>query len=64
MERARDCGLVDFNKPQSRFSVEEYMHYEQVRARRRPATRLHPTAPTCGNLLTTSTAPCRWRMGT
>ena len=30
MERARDCGIVDFAKPGSRFSIEEYMHFEQV----------------------------------
>lgn len=31
IEKARDAGLIDFHRPGTRFSVEEYVHFEQVR---------------------------------
>lgn len=30
VEKAKSCGFIDFHKPDGRFDVEEYEHYEQV----------------------------------
>lgn len=32
IEKARDAGLIDFHKAGSKFSLDEYVHYEQVRS--------------------------------
>lgn len=31
IEKGRDAGLIDFHKPATRFSLDEYVHFEQVR---------------------------------